>query len=158
MKKRQLIISSTFTIFACIASTTFATANQSQTSNPKLPCRIEVSVAHISTDFFEKTGRRAVKVDAFSKCNVPQSKITLTVEIRKVGAFGSHLVWTTTVKSSGTTFPGNQVNNYGTYRICRNKTPTRYYGVAFSKAFIAGKWQYARHVLSREITSIQCGT
>jgi hypothetical protein len=130
----------------------------SNATTAKSPCRIEVSIAHISKDVLAKTGRRAVKVDAFSKCNVAQSKVTLTVELWKVDSFGNHLVVLRAKRSPGVTLPGRQVENFNTFVFCKNNELTNYYGVAYSKAFIAGKWQFARHVLSRKITPLECGT
>ena len=124
----------------------------------KAPCRLEVSIAHLSTDLFEKSRIRAVKVDSSSICNVQQRNVTITVEIWKTGLLGNHLVLRRSITSSGATFPGAQVNNFVTYAICKNRTNTSYYGVSYSKAFIEGKWQYARHVLSREIRPLRCGT
>ncbi|TSA20057.1 MAG: hypothetical protein D4R69_05870 [Actinomycetales bacterium] len=124
----------------------------------KAPCRLEVSIAHLSTDLFEKSRIRAVKVDSSSICNVQQRNVTITVEIWKTGLLGNHLVLRKSITSSGATFPGARVNNFVTYVICKNRTNTSYYGVSYSKAFIEGKWQYARHVLSREILPLRCGT
>ncbi|MDP1852362.1 MAG: hypothetical protein Q8K48_08130 [Candidatus Planktophila sp.] len=91
--------------------TTLIGNHSAEAQSTKLPCRIEISIAHISKNLWIKTGKRAVKVDAFSRCHSPQSKVTFS-----------------------------------------------YYGIAYSKAFIEGKWQYARHVLLRIINPIDCGT
>ncbi|MFZ4107943.1 MAG: hypothetical protein ACOYK4_02950 [Candidatus Planktophila sp.] len=135
-----------------------AAGNQPSKKQPKPPCRLQVGMAHISTDLFEKFNIRAVKVNASSKCNIPQTNVTITVEIWKKGKLQNHLVLTKTINSSGTTYPGSQVNNFSTYKFCENIARTSYYGVAYSKAFIAGKWQYARHVLSLETIPLNCGT
>ena len=55
----------------------------------KAPCRLEVDSAHLSTDIFEKFRFQAVKVNASSICNVPQSNVTITVEIWKNGLNGN---------------------------------------------------------------------
>lgn len=136
----------------------FTSPVNSSATTAKSPCRIEVSIAHISKYIFLKTGKQAIKVDAFSKCNVAQSKVTLTVELWKVGSFGNHLVVLRAKRSPGVTLPGRQVENFNTFVFCKNNELTNYYGVAYSKAFIAGKWQFARHVLSRKITPLECGT
>lgn len=104
-----------------------ALGSQSSTKEPKPPCRLQISIAHLSTHINERLGIRAVKVDASSICNIPQSDVAITVEIWKKGKLQNHQV------------------------------RTSYYGVAYSKAFIAGKWQYARHVLSLEIIPLNCG-
>lgn len=122
------------------------------------PCRLQISVAHLSTNLFENSQIRAVKVNTSSICNVPQSNVTITVEIWKTGFLGNHLVWGQTTRSLGTTFPGYRVNNFSTYKKCLNRTPTNYYGVSYSKALIDGRWHYARHVLSEKIILLKCGT
>lgn len=127
-------------------------------SESKPPCRLQVGIAHISTNLFERSQVRAVKINASSVCNVPQTNVTITVEIWKTGLLGNHLVWNHTIRSLRTTYPGFQVNNFSTYRKCKDETPTNYYGVSYSKALINGKWQYARHVLSNKITLLKCGT
>ena len=99
-----------------------------------------------------------MKVDAFSRCQSPQSKVTLTVELWKTGEFLNHFVYSTVKRSIGITSPRDQVENFDTYAFCKNRETTSYYGIAYSKAFIEGKWQYARHVLSRIINPIDCGT
>jgi hypothetical protein len=99
-----------------------------------------------------------VKVNAFSKCNVPQSKVTLTVEIWKRGKFTNTQVASTVVKSPGVTLPGRKVENLETLRRCKTFDETKYFGVASAKAFIQGKWQYARDTYSLEIESLKCGT
>ena len=134
-----------------------ALGSQSSTKEPKPPCRLQISIAHLSTHINERLGIRAVKVDASSICNIPQSDVTITVEIWKKGKLQNHQVRKRSTHSSGTTIPGAHVNNFSTYRFCKNKVRTSYYGVAYSKAFIAGKWQYARHVLSLEIIPLNCG-
>jgi hypothetical protein len=125
---------------------------------PKPPCRIQIGKAHISSWAFAKFGYRAVKVNAFSKCNVPQSKVTLTVEIWKRGKFTNTQVASTVVKSPGVTLPGRKVENLETLRRCKTFDETKYFGVASAKAFIQGKWQYARDTYSLEIESLKCGT
>lgn len=137
---------------------TFFGIQSASPASPKLPCRIEVSNAHISKDVWIKTGKRAVKVDAFSTCHLPQSKVTLTVELWKTGQPFNHLVLKTITRSPGVTSPRVRVVNFNTYAFCKNGDLTSWYGVAYSKAFIGGKWQFARHVLSQKIEPIECGT
>lgn len=127
-------------------------------TEPKPPCRLQIGLAHLSTNLFEKSKIRAVKVNTSSICNVSQSNVSITVEIWKTGLLGNHLVAKKTINSPGTTRPGAQVANFETYRICKNSLPTEYYGVSYSKALIAGKWQYARHTFSETIRTLKCGT
>ena len=137
---------------------TFLGIQTANPASPKLPCRIEVSNAHISKDVWIKTGKRAVKVDAFSTCHLPQSRVTLTVELWKTGQPFNHFVFKTITRSPGVTSPRVRVENFNTYIFCKNRDLTFWYGVAYSKAFIGGKWQFARHVLSQKIEPIECGT
>jgi hypothetical protein len=155
MKKFRLVTVFSITV---ISIAIFLDPVYPNATTAKSPCRIEVSMAHISKYIFLKTGKQAVKVDAFSKCNVAQSKVTLTVELWKVGNIGNHLVVLRAKRSPGVTLPGRQVENFTTFMFCKNNKLTNYYGVAYSKAFIAGKWQFARHVLSQKIVPIECGT
>lgn len=141
-----------------LIATTFFGVQATKADSPKLPCRIEISIAHISKHIWITTGRRAVKVDAFSRCHLPQSKVTLTVELWKTGQLLNHFVFSTVKRSPGVTYSGDRVVNFDTYVYCKNRELTSYYGIAYSKAFIDGKWQYARHVLSRIINPIHCGT
>jgi hypothetical protein len=135
-----------------------AFGSRARANEPKPPCRLQVGIAHLSTDLFEKFRLRAVKVNASSICNIPQTNVTITVEIWKTGLLGNHFVWKQTISSPGTTYPGSQVNNFSTYRRCINRTPTHYYGVSYSKALINGKWQFARHILTEKIAFLKCGT
>jgi len=125
---------------------------------PKPPCRIQISQAHISRSVLETNGYRAVKVDAFSKCNLPQSKVTLTVEIWKKGTFGSVRVARTVTRSPGTTSVGKNVENFNTWRRCISFTDSSYFGIAYAKAFIQGKWQFAKDTYSLDIKPLACGT
>jgi hypothetical protein len=124
----------------------------------KAPCRLQIGLAHISTDLSERFGIKAVKVDASSICHLPQSDVTKTVEIWKIDGTRNQLVVKRSVLSAGTTPSGRAVNNFSTFKICVNRVRTVYFGVAYAKAFIDGKWQYARHVLSENINPIYCGT
>lgn len=137
---------------------TFLSLQTANPTSPKLPCRIEISNAHISKDVWIKTGKRAVKVDDFSTCHLPQSRVTLTVELWKTGQPFNHFVFKTITRSPGVTSPRVRVENFNTYIFCKNRDLTFWYGVAYSKAFIGGKWQFARHVLSQKIEPIECGT
>jgi hypothetical protein len=156
MTIRKLIL--LLTVFSLLNSGTAAVAAADEPKKPKPPCRLQISDAHLSTSLLEKQGLRAVKVNASSICNVPQSNVTITVEIWKKGLLENHLVSRKTTKSLGTTYPGSKVDNFSTYQPCTNRTPTTYYGIAYSKALIAGKWQYARHTRSKILSPLKCGT
>lgn len=155
-------IATSLLILVQVVAITVATSSLWNTADPskqpKPPCRIQIGKAHISSWALAKFGYRAVKVNAFSKCNVPQSKVTLTVEIWKIGKFTNTRVASTVIKSPGITPPGRKVNNLETLRRCKTFDETQYYGIASAKAFIQGKWQYARDTYSLDIESLECGT
>ena len=155
MTFRKLIL--LLSLFLFLIPTT-AKAATGEPNEPKAPCRLQISNAHISTYLIEKSGVRAVKVNASSICNVPQSNVTITVELWKTGLLGSHLVRRRTTNSAGTTFPNSRVDNFLTFKRCTDRDPTQYFGIAYSKAFIAGKWQYARHTQTKKIIPLNCGT
>lgn len=148
----------TFVSATLLLATTLFGIQTANSASPKLPCRIEVSKAHISKAVWIKTGKRAIKVDAFSTCHLPQSRVTLTVELWKTGTPLHHFVLKTVTRSPGITPPKVRVENFNTYVFCKNNQSTYWYGIAYSKAFIGGKWQFARHVLSEESEPINCGT
>jgi hypothetical protein len=155
MTIRKLIL--LLSLFLFLIPTT-AKAAAGGPKEPKAPCRLQISNAHISTYLIEKSGVRAVKVNASSICNVPQSNVTITVELWKTGLLGNHLVRRRTTHSAGTTFPNSRVDNFLTFKRCTDRDPTQYFGIAYSKAFIAGKWQYARHTQTKKIIPLNCGT
>lgn len=155
MTTQKLIV--LLTVFLLLGSGT-AIADTDEPKKPKPPCRLQISDAHISTSLLEKQGLRAVKVNASSICNVPQSNVTITVELWKTGLLGNHLVRKQTINSAGTTFPNSRVINSLTFKKCKDREPTQYFGIAYSKAFIAGKWQYARHAQTKRIIPLNCGT
>jgi len=148
----------TFILIVTLLLPNKAVASEGSVKKAKDPCRLQIGLAHLSTNLFEKSKIRAVKVNASSICNVPQSNVSITVEIWKTGLLGNHLVAKRTISSPGTTFPGSQVDNLDTYRICKDRQSTEYYGVSYSKALIAGKLQYARHTFSGNIQTLNCGT
>lgn len=158
MNKITKTILSLITVVAVIAGAPSYSNAADPSKQPKPPCRIQIGKAHISSWALAKFGYRAVKVNAFSKCNVPQSKVTLTVEIWKIGKFTNTRVASTVIKSPSITPPGRKVNNLETLRRCKTFDDTQYYGIASAKAFIQGKWQYARDTYSLDIESLECGT
>jgi hypothetical protein len=127
------------------------------TTTPKAPCRIQIDRPHES-DYLSKRGIKAVKVDAFSICDLPQSEVTLTVTLYKTGYFADHYVNRTSTNPLAETSQGFRVNNYGTYSVCINQKKTTYYGVAFSKALVAGQWLYAGNTFSTKLVTLDCGT
>ena len=144
------------TILISLNATPSSNADTAKKSKP--PCRIQIGHAHISKSVFLKKGIRAVKVNASSICNIPQSRITLTVEIWKQGELVPHFVFKTFVKNLGVTYPGDQVDNFNTWWPCKNFEETNYFGKAYAKGFIQGRWQFASDTFSLELQSLKCGT
>ncbi len=124
---------------------------------PKASCRIEVDDAHISTSILRHQGVRVVKVNASSICNVRQEKVTLTLEIYKVGLISDHLVHRTKTNPTSLNSNGLIVKIQDAKVLCINSTPTSYYGIVYAKAFIQGKWQYAGRTRSEHIQKLNCG-
>lgn len=129
-----------------------------QGSKPKNPCRIEVSIPHISTFISKRQGIRAVKVNAFSTCNQPHSRVTLNVQLWKENLIFKELLFQTVERNPDLVPPGTRVYNEATFVPCLNFSSTRYYGVAYAKAMIPGKWHFARSQLKIELPPLNCGT
>jgi len=128
------------------------------TNTPKILCRIEVDDAHISAHIQRNIGLKFVKVDARSVCNTRQEQVRLTVEIFKIGKFADYFVVRYFTNPLDAKSNGLLVTNYGTFKICKDSTPTKYYGVAYSKAFIEGKWKSTVRTRSLHSFPLKCGT
>lgn len=125
---------------------------------PKTECFIEVGNAHISTSILEQQGRPAVKVNATSRCNFPQSSVILTVKIFKEGFGAPHLVAQRSTKAKNSKSNGLVVKNQFTFAYCKNLTKSRYYGVAFAQATIRGKRYATPPTWSEKTIELGCGT
>jgi len=60
---------------------------------------------------------------------------------------------TLSAKSSGV-----KAKNQGTYVICRTKTESKYFGIAFAEAVIAGEKVQAPQARSIKTLPLDCGT
>lgn len=156
-KKKPLLI---LLVLALLGSSdvAFAIASKKPQSEAKAPCRLEVESPHISGSLLATTGKPYVKANVSSICNFPQSQVTITIRIFKKGRFADHLVAEKIYVSPAGKAPSLIIKVKSTYALCVTKEPTRYETLAFSKAFIQGKWQYAREVKSHEQPTIPCGT
>jgi hypothetical protein len=125
---------------------------------PKTECFIEVGDAHISTSILEQRGRLAVKVNATSSCNVPQSNVILTVKIFKEGFGAPYLVAQKSTKANSSKSNGLVVKNRFTFAYCKNATRSKFYGVAFARATIRGKNYATPPVWSEKTVELDCGT
>lgn len=146
---------------ATAASILFSPPSHATTSPPKQPkaaCRIEVDNAHISTSLVKHRKLKYVKVNARSICNVPQQRVTLTLEIYKIGLFGDHFVHRFETKEYLRQSAGLRVEIKDATVRCKNNEVTNYFGVAYAKAIIESKWQYAGRTRSRSNIPLHCGT
>jgi hypothetical protein len=137
---------------------TSLTAVAVQVSKPKNPCRIEVSVPHISTFISKRQGIRAVKVNAFSTCNRPHSRVSLSVQLWKENLLFKEMLIQTVERNPKLVPAGMRIYNEATFIPCLNFDSTQYYGIAYAKTIIDGKWHFARSQLEIEIQPLNCGT
>jgi hypothetical protein len=150
-----------FTAMLAISPLLFSTPVNAATGSPKAPkalCRIEIDNAHISTSLLKHRKIKYVKINARSICNVPQQRVTLTLEIYKTGLFGNHLIRRFKTKEYLPESSGLRVEIKDASERCKNNKITNYFGIAYAKAIIGGKWQYAGRTRSKSITSLNCGT
>jgi hypothetical protein len=124
---------------------------------PKATCRIEIDDAHISTSLLRNNGIRVVKVNAKSICNVRQERVSLTLEIYKVGRFSNYLTHRSRTNPNSSKSAGLVVKIQDLKVLCINSKASSYFGVAFAKAFIQGKWQYAGKTRSLNVVKLNCG-
>jgi hypothetical protein len=124
----------------------------------KSDCRIQVSIPHVSTSISERFGLKAVKVNAFSTCNRPHERITLVVQIWKENLVFKELLISHVEREPKLMPAGKRFYNESTFVPCLNSQMTKYYGVAYGKAMINGKWYFANHKLDIVIPPIPCGT
>jgi hypothetical protein len=121
-------------------------------------CRIEIDNAHISRHELKFGSRRAVIVKARSICNVLQEQVTLTVNIYKVEKFGHPLLKSVSTDPNRSTSSGREVRNYDNLVDCKNFKRTKFYGIAYARALINGRWNYAGRTRSLKTIEINCGT
>ena len=137
---------------------TLASAATPKPKEVKASCRIEIDNAHISASLLKNRKLKYVKVNARSICNVYQQRVTLTVEIYKTGKLSNQLVRTFETKEGLPSSSGLVVKMNNALVRCRNTRETAYYGIAYAKALINGKWQYAGKTYSKSIILLNCGT
>ena len=125
--------------------------------SPKAICRIEIDDAHISTSVLRNSGSRVVKVNAKSICNVRQERVSLTLEIYKVGIFSNYLMHRSQTNPNSLKSAGLVVKIQDSKVLCVNSKASSYFGIAFAKAFIQGRWQYAGKTRSLNVIKLNCG-
>jgi hypothetical protein len=124
----------------------------------KAPCRLEVDYAHISSGKLKIEGRKFVKVKARSICTVPQSQVTITLKIMKLGEFYHHEVATFRTDPLSSASSGLRVEMSNALVRCKDSRRTFYFGVATSKALVGGQWVYAGDTYSINPKPLACGT
>ena len=125
---------------------------------PKTSCRIEIDNAHFSTHFEERGLGKYVKVNAKSICNFNQRSVLLTVEIYKMELFRNRLLNVYSTDPTSVKSNGKIIENNGAVVKCKNSRKTKYFGIAYAKAIINGKIQFASRTRSEKITVLRCGT
>lgn len=141
-----------------MSPSSFAFAAGTPVNPPKTKCFIEIQNAHISTSILEQQGRLAVKVNATSRCNVPQSEVVLTVKIFKEGFGAPHLVAQRSTRAEDPKSKGLLVRNQFTFAYCKNNTKSKYFGVASARAKIDGKSYFTPPTWSEKTLELECGT
>ena len=164
MTRNSKLKKHSFSIFlVTILGTSQLVLNVSSAATPKpqeikASCRIEIDNAHISASLLKNRKLKYVKVNARSICNVYQQRVTLTVEIYKTGKLSNQLVRSFATKEGLSSSSGFVVKMNNAVIRCRNTRETAYYGIAYAKALINGKWQYAGRTYSKSIILLDCGT
>ena len=123
----------------------------------KAACRIEIDNPHISKSILLREGRTAVKVNARSVCNVYQTRVALTVNIYQVGLFRDYLRASFTTRPNQLASNGYIVHNKNTKWYCKSEKSSKFYGVAYSTAFIGGQQFLAPRVRSIKTIRLPCG-
>ena len=141
-----------------ISSTSVPISLASQVTPPLTKCFIRVDNPHLSDSIKKQKGFEAVKVNATSKCDKQIRNLSLTVIIYKKGFFRNHEVVVGTFKISELIPAFQKVENKGTWEKCKNRKPSQYFGVAYAKAVINGKYMQTLRVRTDKIVALPCGT
>lgn len=156
------IIWKSFILVSLTLASCLGAAHASQSSPApvvvKPACRLEVEDAHISTTILKHRNMKVVKVNVYSVCNVIQSKVRITLSITKSQFPLDHSYGPFFNSASKQGDSGLRVSLQDKFVVCTNQEPTEWFGTAFAKAFIGGKWQYAGKTRSKNITNLKCGT
>jgi hypothetical protein len=160
MKKLKSLIGLSFAFSLVTFTTAFAMTPQ-QTPSIKVPkpeCRLQVDNAHISSTLLNRRNVTAVKVNVYSICNRLQTQVKITLRIYKTQRPADRYYGPFVNSQLGGRNSGLTVEMQDKFVICKNSIPTEWFGVAYAKAFIDGKWQYAGNTRSPKKEIIECGT
>ena len=158
LNKRSFSIFLITTLGFNLLTPALASAATPKPKEIKASCRIEIDNAHLSTSLLKNRKLKYLKVNARSICNVYQQRVTLTVEIYKTGKLSNQLVRSFATKEGLSSSSGFVVKMNNAVIRCRNTRETAYYGIAYAKALINGKWQYAGRTYSKSIILLDFGT
>lgn len=150
MKNRKAAAGITLLIAASLIAVPIATKDSH-------PCRVSVGHPHISKFIVRNNGFLAVKVNAYSKCNRPHSRVTLTVELWKEELVFKKRIRMTVARHSGEIPAGEKFRNLGTFVRCNSDSKTLYFAKAYAKAWIDDEWQFAADKNEKSIP-VFCGT
>lgn len=110
--------------------------------------------AHISSFLYHRHKIRAVKVNAQIHCRRVSTGLVLRVTLWKTGLILSHKVAGPT---QSTLAKGNTIKNQKTWKQCKNRTTTRYYGTAFGRVVFQGV-VYSSSLQTPKKVPLACGT
>ena len=156
---RTILIGALVAVFLVspIGSASHSATPTQKPQSPKAICRIEINDAHISTSILRNSGIRVVKVNAKSICNVRQEQVSLTLEIYKVGRYSNYLMHRSKTNPNSVKSAGLVVKIQDSKVLCVSSKASSYFGIAFAKAFIQGRWQYAGKTRSLNVIKLNCG-
>jgi hypothetical protein len=143
---------------ALISTTSLPTSHASKVTPPLTKCFIRVDNPHLSDSIKKQKGFEAVKVNATSKCDKQIRNLRLTVVIYKKGFFRNHEVVVGTLKIPELIPAFQKIENKGTWERCKNRKPSRYFGVAYAEAIINGKYMQTLRVRTDKVIALPCGT
>ncbi|CAB4551536.1 unannotated protein [freshwater metagenome] len=153
--------SSSVVLVALILATTMPdlAAGSVRVTPPQTRCFVTIGDAHISTYIGEKSGQPAVKVNAQSKCKFSTDNLFLTVEIFKKGRFMRiYSVVKKDLSIQRVMLPDEVIEFKETYRLCKNRISTSYFGVISARIRIIGRSHQTLKVRSEHDVSLACGT
>ena len=144
-------------VIVLLRETSYA-ANAISYSKWGFECGVTVMDPHISTSLQQKGGGRNIKIDAYSKCELLQRNVILTVELYKRGLLNPIFIANTSTDPTAGKSTGYVVNNFGTFKQCISNKPSRFWGRAKGIAMINGKRYSTPWVQSGVTKGIACGT
>lgn len=138
---------------------TFNIPDHANSSTLKPPCRIDIEDAHLAMSGVGNKGVLSVKVKFSTVCEKPQSNVKIFLEIWKEGLWGFNHRVKAFPPVSFDYIPANKIQEVKDLSIpCKDWKPTKYYGVVYGVARIAGNIEYTRYGISKHSARLNCGT